>query len=131
MSHYLEEARKLGEMLLASEESKRLADARAAFNADDDAQDKMAMFQSLQHRIMEKLRKENPTEEEKRNLTRQLHEMAAQLQKEPVVGDLLQADQDFNALVTQVMNIIRMTAGGQEAEGGCGSGCSGNCGGCH
>ena len=55
--------------------------------------------------------------------------MAEELKSQPVIGELINAENKFNNLANQVMDILRQTITGDD-ESSCGGNCSG-CSGCH
>lgn len=58
--------------------------------------------------------------------------MVAELKKNPVINDMVQAESEFNTVINRVMNIFQSTITGEcdDEECGCTGSCS-SCGGCH
>jgi len=115
MSTYFEKSRELGNLIRESEQSKRLADARAAFSADIEASRKMAEFKEFE-----------------RSAQAGGVPVAAQLEslkKAPVIRELLEAEAEYDALFEQVIEVLRLTVYGEEADAR-GTGKCGGCAGC-
>ena len=100
MPDYFEKARELGEMIRESEQSIRLADARAAFAASPEAVRKAAEFREFE-----------------KNAQSGGIENAEALRKSPVIGELIAAEEEYLALLDQVIEVLRMTVLGDEADG--------------
>jgi len=129
MSIYFEKARELGTLILESEESKILADAGAAFDADENAKAKFNEYKDCRLAVQEKIAAGELSEEEITKESQKLAEMAMELQKDVVVAGLIFAEDNFNTFVSQIMNILRATMTGAEPDEGCGGSCAG-CAGC-
>ena len=129
MSIYFEKARELGTLILESEESKQLADAGAAFDADAGAKARFEEYKDQRIAIQEKMAANELSPEEITKESQKLNEMAMELQKDPIIAGLIFAEDNFNTLVSQIMNILRATMSGTAPEANCGGGCS-SCSGC-
>ena len=128
MSIYFEKARELGTLILESEESKVLADAGAAFEADADAKAKLEGYKDARVAAQEKMAAGELSQEEITAESQKLSEMAMELQKDPIIAGLIFAEDNFNTLVAQVMNVLRATMSGMP-EDNCGGSCA-SCAGC-
>lgn len=135
MSIYYEKARELGDLILQSEQSLRLADATAEFKQSEEAQIKMNEYKAYQGNIQESMSKGVMSQDDFKIATKRLTEMAVEVKQDPVIGALIFAENEFNGFVNQVMNVLKMTITG-ESQAGCGedscSGCasSGGCSSC-
>lgn len=131
MSIYTEKARELGDLLLQSEQSMRYADAKAAFSADEAAIEKLDNYNSLQQSLQMAMNSDIMTPQQFREATQRLRELAADVQEDEVVSEMLAAEREYNLLVDGVMLILRgMTGAGMASGGGCGSGGCAGCSGC-
>jgi len=128
MSVYTDKARELGRLLLESEESLRLADAAAAYNDCPAAVEMMEGYKARQQQLRERMEAREISQEAVRQESQALAQLAADLKRDPVVGALVLAENEFNALVNQVVYLLRATVTG-EGEEDCGGGCGG-CQGC-
>ena len=129
MSIYFEKARELGTLILESEESKGLADAGAAFEADENAKAKFEEYKNSRLAVQEKMAENALSPEEITKESQKLAEMAMELKTDPVIAGLIFAEDNFNTLVSQVMNILQATMSGSVAGADCGGGCA-SCVGC-
>ena len=125
MSDYFSEARKLGALLLASEEAIRLADANAAFDQDECAQAKMRAYTSDEQDFKQRAKAGLLQQDEMQAAVDKLAAMQADLKSDPVIGAVMFAEQAYGALVNQVVEILKQTAMGRPVldGGGCGGGC--------
>ena len=130
MSIYFEKAQELGKLILESEQSIRLADAQAAYNADPEAQAMMEEYSKYQENIRQSMEQGALDQEQLKAATQRLSEMVHELKKHPVAGALIFAENEFNTFVNQIMTVFRQTLLGQE-ESSCGSGGCSSCAGCH
>lgn len=121
-----EKARELGELILKSEESLRLADARDVYNKDAEAKEKMNEYMKRKDEVTEKARKGEYEEGEYTQEVHELHHMVSDLKKDPIIGAMIFAENEFNGLVNKAMSVLRATITGETEEscGDCGS-CSG------
>lgn len=124
-----EMARELGNMLKETQEYKRLSGARYIFDGDEEAKRSMSDYVNLRDSIKMRMESGNFSKEDFEEESKKLNKMAEELKKQPVIGELINAENRFNSLANQVMDILRQTITGDE-EGSCGGNCSG-CSGCH
>ena len=128
---YFEKAKELGQMILESEVSKNLADARAVYDNDEDAIKVMNEYVAYQQNIRESAEKGAISQEQLEEAAKRLAEMAHELKQDPIIGALVLAENEFNAFVNQVMTVLKNTIMGNAEDSGCSSdGCS-SCSGCH
>jgi len=121
---YLEKAAELGNMILASETSLRLADTKAAFEADTAAQAAHAEYNEHQKNMQTAQESGLMTRERYQQALTQLVELEIEMKSQPAVQEYLKAEADFNNFATSVLEMLRMTIGLKSAH-------SGGCGGCH
>jgi len=133
MSQYEEKARELGNLILESEQSMRLADARAAFHADPEAQPKMDVYNAYAENVQTAIDSGVMTDEQFQTAQKRMTEMVVELKAHPTIGALVAAENEFNFFVNQIMGILKTTITGEEAGcAGCGhSHGSAACSGCH
>ncbi len=131
MSIYFEKARELGNMILESEQSIMLADATNEYKNNEECVKKMEDYKAYQENVRTSMQSGTLEKEEITMLTQRLTEMAIELKSDPVIAALVNAENEFNGFVNQVMNVVKATIMGQD-NSGCGSedGCSG-CSGCN
>ncbi len=132
MSIYFEKARELGNLILESEQSIMLADASAEYNNNPECVKKMEDYRAYQENVKTSMQSGTLEKEEITVLTQRLTEMATELKSDPTIAALVNAENEFNGFVNQVMNVVKATIMGQPVDNGsCGSqgGCS-SCSGC-
>ncbi len=125
MEMYYEKAREIGEMILASEESKYLADCQAVFDGDEEAKSRLAEYTNYQRDVQVSMENGVLDQESFKKATAKLQEMGAALKKHQVVGELIKAETEFNFFVNQIMQVIKNTVMGVQENS-----CGGECGGC-
>ena len=120
---YFEKAAELGNLILASETSLRLADAKAAFEADEAAQTAHQKYNEFQKNM--RLAQEGGlmTREKYQEALAQLVELEIDMKNKPAVQEYLKAEADFNNFANSVLEMLRLTIGLESTH-------SGGCGGC-
>ena len=133
MSVCFEKARELGNLLLASEQGLRLADARAALEADDKSMAMLEEFKAYQNDVNTSMREGAMDQAQYTKASQIMLEKADALKKHPIVGQMIQAENEFYAFVNQVLGIVKGTLTGEieEPSDGCDGESCGGCGGCH
>lgn len=124
-----EKARELGNLLLETEEAKKLNGKRYIFESDEQAQRKLFEYSRQRDELQMKIHSGALSKEEIADEQEKLKKKAGEVMLDPVIRDMFAAEEEFSALVDQVMDILRATIDGS-AEGGCTGRCSG-CSGCH
>ncbi len=127
-----EKSRELGELLIATDEYRRVQQAESAFNADELAQAKVGEFNQLQKAIQEMMQIPEPDQAAIAAMADRLRHMQAELTEMPSVKEMNEAQTAFSGLLTQVNQVLRFIITGEVEEGGCGGNCSscgGSCGG--
>ena len=124
MAAYEEKARELGNLILESDQKKKLEAAQAAFRADPEAQPRMDVYNAYLENVQTAIDSGVLTEEQFAPMKKRMAEMAAELKAYPVIGAMVAAENEFNAFVNQIMGILKETITGKES-GGC-AGCSGH-----
>jgi len=122
---YLEKAAELGNLILASETSLRLADAKAAFEADEAAQSAFKEYNEHQKGMQIAQERGLMTQERYQKALTRLVELEIEMKSKPAVQEYLKADTDFNNFATSVLEMLRMTIGIEA--GHFGRGCGGGC----
>ncbi len=128
MSEILEKAKELGTMLAESNELKHFRAMETVFYSDAEAQKALNHYQEKRDEITGKMREQEMSPEALRAFQEELQACMAELTKNKVVNDYLEAKSAFNQIVTQVNGIISYCIEGEES--GCGGSCS-SCSGCH
>ena len=129
-----EKSRELGELLVASDEYKKVQQAEEAFNSDEFAQAKVAEFNELQQNVQNMMQTPDPDQAAIAAEADRLRNMQAELIEMPSVKAMNDAQTEFSNLLGQVNQVLRFIITGQteepESEGGCTGSCS-SCSGCH
>ncbi len=123
MSIYFEKARELGELILLSDEAKNLAEATDAFIKDEDAKKKFEEYKLYQQDVQKSMSNKQMTKEEFKIASKRLTEMAIELKQIPTIASLNFAENEYNGLIQQVMNILKLTITGANVEENAGCGC--------
>ncbi len=128
-----EQAKNLGEQILASDYALRMADATALYNEDTKAKALLDEYKKYQENAHKAMREPNISPEEITKITQNLTEMAIEVKKDPTIAALVYAENEFNGFVNQVMQVVKNTVMGvPEPEGGCSPDACSSCGsGCH
>ncbi len=130
MSECFDKARELGELILLSEKARLLADANNEFLLDMDSKVKFDEYKKYQEDVKISMQNKDVSKEEITIMTRRLTEMAAELKEIPTVAALVFAENEYNAFVNNVLQVVKATIMGQNTDcdsGSCSS-CSGGCG---
>ncbi len=131
METVFDKARELAEMLLESEQGKKMNDARYIFESNEKAKAELLNYTNFMQAVQMRISENNLSQEEINKESEKLREMRKKLQANPIINDMVAAESDFNLFVNHVMNVFQATLQG-DPEGG--AGCSGSCstcGGCH
>lgn len=126
----MEKARELGEQILETPEAKRLNDAREKYNNDELAKAKMDDFSIFKNQIQQGRNQQTLSATEFQTAQTKLNEMAAELKDIPVIGELIEAENNFNGMVNQVFSVLRYAITGETPGcspsdcASCGGGCS-------
>lgn len=124
-----EKARELGVMLSETTQGKRLADAKYIFDGNEEAQKLFFDYQQERDLYRTKLSKGEVTESEKEKFV----ERTREIQNNPIIVELLLAENEFADFTQMVFDIAKATAEGEmpiKTTGGCTGKCS-TCGGCY
>lgn len=128
MSVY-DKARELGEMMLETKEGKRLYDARFAYRENNEAKKVFTEYMQFRNMLDSKIHSGAVSENEIKTEIEKLNAALEKAKENPTVKELLEAENDFNALVNSVLNVLKETVL-KDDENGCSGRCS-SCGGCH
>ena len=129
-----EKSRELGELLVASDEYKKVQRAEEAFNDDEFAQKKVAEFNELQQNVQNMMQTPDPDQAAIAAEADRLRNMQAELIEMPSIKAMNDAQTEFSNLLTQVNQVLRFIITGQVDDGGCGGNCAscgGSCGSTH
>ena len=126
MSIYIQKARELGELILSSEYAKDLADAQAAFGADFESVRAMEKYKILEQKIRNDTKRGKLSREESEEAKERLDRTGAELKAQPIIGALVNAENEYNTFVNGIMNVLKTTVMGKECDS---TGCA-KCGGC-
>ncbi len=123
-----EKTRELAQLIHETEEAGRLQVAKAAFEIDTKANHTMNEYKEYQQNLQLKMEAGIMSKEEFHESTKKLRVMGNELKENDVIRELLEAENSFNHLVNQVLDILKYSITGEESAG---KGCGGSCGGCH
>lgn len=129
-----EKSRELGELLVASDEYKKVQQAEEAFNDDEFAQKKVAEFNELQQSVQNMMQTPDPDQAAIAAEADRLRNLQAELIEMPSIKAMNDAQTEFSNLLTQVNQVLRFIITGQVDDGGCGGNCAscgGSCGSAH
>ena len=133
MNNLFEQARKLAENLLETNEGKRYQEAKYIFEGDDESVNKLQEYGKMRQAFEMKM-KRGEAGEAFETAREELNQMITEIKENEIIRNLFQAEEQFNAMVSNVMEIFNATLIGESEESGgcCGSGGCGGCsGGCH
>ena len=128
MDIYSEKAKELGNLILASEESKRLADAQAIYKENIEAVKKMEEYAKYKNDVVTAMESGHMDDNAYKAASAKLNDLGNELKAVPVIAELVRAENDFNSFVNDIMNVLKITITGEASA--CGSGCGGCGGGC-
>ena len=127
-------AKELGEEILKTPETKRILDAKAAYENDSEAVALVENYTKVQNEYQEKITSGGYSKEEYEKATNELIEEGQRLRSHPVTSELINAENTFNEYMSKVYKIISTTISGEEMveeEFSCGSGGCAGCSGCN
>jgi cell fate (sporulation/competence/biofilm development) regulator YlbF (YheA/YmcA/DUF963 family) len=127
----IEKARELGIALSESMEFQRLNEARTAVDADGALSDMIDSFTNKRQEVMDALTDEDADPALLSAASREMERIQAILLENKLFQEMLDAQNDFQSLMSNVNNVIATCIGMENAgnEGGCGGSCS-SCHGC-
>ena len=127
-----QKSRELGELLINTDEYRKVQEAEAAFQDDELAQAKVAEFNALQQEVQTLMQTPDPDKARIAEQSNALRNMQAELVEMPSIHAMNEAQTEFSKLLNQVNQVLRFIITGQVDEGGCGGSCEscgGSCGG--
>lgn len=125
-----EKSRELGELLVSSDEYKKVQQAEEAFNGDEFAKKKVEEFNELQQNVQNMMQTPAPDQSAIAAEADRLRNMQAELVEMPSIKAMNDAQTEFSNLLTQVNQVLRFIITGQVDDGGCGGNCASCGGGC-
>lgn len=125
-----EKSRELGELLVSSDEYKKVQQAEEAFNGDEFAKKKVEEFNELQQNVQNMMQTPDPDQSAIAAEADRLRNMQAELVEMPSIKAMNDAQTEFSNLLTQVNQVLRFIITGQVDDGGCGGNCASCGGGC-
>lgn len=132
MDTVFDKARELAEMLLESEQGKKMNDTRYVFEGNEEAKNQLLNYTNYRQAVQMKIDNGNLTQEEIQKESEKISSMIKEMQANPIINDMVAAESDFNMYVNHVMSVFQATLQGdsENMDGGCTGSCS-TCGGCH
>ena len=130
---YFEKARELGRMILASEESIALADARANLDNDHLALKQMEEFAQYQDALQQAVNSGHMDTNEYAQASSKLSDMRKEMLELDSAKEYIKAQEEYEAFAQSVIDVLEMMIKGdvendKDARHGCGK--HGNCSGC-
>jgi len=122
-TQYYEKILELGNMILASELSLRLADAKAAFEEDAAAQTAYGDFNEFRQNTQIAQQSGFLTPEQYQEALGKLVQMEIDVKKMIVVQEYLKSQENYDNFANSVLEMLRQTIGAAAVK-------SGGCGGC-
>ncbi|MPM60716.1 hypothetical protein SDC9_107568 [bioreactor metagenome] len=126
-------AKQLGEEILKTPETKRILDAKAAYESNEKAVELVESYNKIQNEYQEKITVGELSKEEYEKATNELIEKGQQLRENAVTSELINAENAFNEYMSKIYKIISTTISGEEMteeDLNCSGSCE-SCGGCH
>lgn len=131
MDTVFDKARELAQLLLESEQAKKMNDARYVFDGNEEAKAQLLNYTNYRQAVQMRIDNGDLSQEEMQKESDKISAMIKEMQANPVINDMVAAESDFNLYVNNVMSVFQATLQGDECgEGGCSGSCS-TCGGCH
>ncbi|MDO4547051.1 MAG: YlbF family regulator [Clostridia bacterium] len=130
MDPIIQKTRELGELLLESEECKRMRMAEAEAMNDPEASMLIEKYNECKIEVQNLLIEENPDSGKLQLLSNQMDAYQDRLAKIDSVLRLTQAQMDFSKRIEQVNATLRFIITGDTGQSECGGNCA-HCSGCH
>lgn len=129
-------ARQLGVAVQESEEYNRLAQAKAANDADEELQNAIGEFNLKKIELNQLMNEENQDQQKINNLNSELRAQYENIMKNSHMIEYNLASQELSAIMNQVNGILSMTINGENPNTcdptiNCGSGDCASCSGCN
>ena len=121
----LEQAQKLGEAILLTDEYKRFTAAEAAQTADENAMKEVQEYNKLRNSYALETQGGNLDKERIDEIRKTVGDAFDKLCENPVVKEYIEANKEYTQLIDNIQSVIEMYA-----NGGNQGGCSGNCSSC-
>lgn len=120
----LEQAQKLGEAILETEEYKRFIDAEKKQAADEGAMKEIEEYNNLRNGYAMEVKDNEPSKERVEEIRKELGDAFDKLESNPVIHEYIEANKNYTQLIDDIQGVIEMYANGGNG------GCSGSCGSC-
>lgn len=126
MSIYFEKARELGELILNSDEAKKLQRTSEELSGNKEIIDKINAFSAYRERVAAEISDNSLSPAETEAKSAELMKKFEELNSEPVIRAQREADNEYEALINKVTDILNLTLGRNvtDSHGGC-EGCGG------
>ena len=121
-------ARQLGEAIRDTKETQEALAARAAYDANPEAQALLDRYSKMQQQYNDLLSQGTPDGAAVESLGKEIRDAAHAIQANPVIDRLMKSEDAFNDLVKGVFGIVNAVITGEPES--CTGTCS-TCGGCH
>lgn len=127
-----EQARELAYAVLSSDEGKRVAETRYIFDNDEEARQQLLDYNTYREAVNMRVQEGTISQDEMKAEGSRLSEMIAELKKNKVINDMVQAESELNAVINKVMAVFQSTITGECSDEDCGcTGSCSSCSGCH
>ena len=126
-----EKARELAYEVLSTDEGKKVAETRYIFDNNEEARQKLLDYNTYREAVNMRVQEGSITEDELKKEGSKLTQMIAELKRNEIISNMIQAESELNTVINRVMTIFQATITGEceDNEGGCTGSCS-TCGGC-
>ena len=121
---YFEKAIELGNMVMGSEPSLRFADARAAYLADDNAQELMRAYTDFQDKMKADISGGEMTAAAYQEALKQRAELEIAAKGNALIHEMLKAEAEYTSFANAVVDMLKSTMNADDAACGAGCGCS-------
>ena len=127
----MEMARELGQAIAESPQMTRVKETEAAQAADAEAQKLVGEYNDIRTQLSHKAQNEKLTGEALDAVRNELEAEFNKLLTNDKINAFVTAQQEFEAVMGQINNIISFYVNGQQQSGGCSADGCASCSGCH
>lgn len=124
-----EKAHELGNLIVESEEFKKMTEARKSQDADNEAALVLMNYNRKRESLIKEASDPEISKERMQEIRNEMEKEINKLNKNKSIADFMNAMQEFNDMMEQVNRIVASYVS-PTSEGGCSGNC-GSCGGCH
>ena len=115
-------ARALGNEILNTEETKRMLRAKDSYESSAEAMELMRRYELVQQEY-QGLMNGGGEQVDMQEKAKNLMALTDELRNHAVIGELIEAENDFNQLLNSVFTLVTSTIAGEDGATGCQGGC--------